>query len=47
LGEYTIDTESAWHIRSKNAILIGSADRFYAGGEDPYKGYEDTDWADV
>ena len=46
LGEYTIDTEASWHIRGKKGILVGSADRFYAGGKDPYKGFEDIDWED-
>lgn len=46
VAEYKIDTESAWHIRAKKGILVGSADRFYAGGKDPYKGFEDIDWED-
>ena len=46
LGEYIIDTESAWHIRGKEGIIVASADRFYAGGKDPYKGLEDIDWED-
>lgn len=46
LGEYTIDTESAWHIRGRKGIIVGSADRFYVGGKDPYKGFEDVDWED-
>ena len=46
LAEYTIDTESVWHIRTKKSIIVGSADRFCAGGKDPYKGFEDTDWED-
>lgn len=46
LGEYTIDTESAWHIRGRRGIIVGSADRFYAAGKNPYKGFEDVDWDD-
>src|SRR5262245_1596930 len=46
VAEYTIDTESAWHIRGKKGIVVGSADRFYAGGKDPYRGFEDVDWED-
>lgn len=46
VAEYEIDTESAWHIRSRKSIIVGSADRFYAAGKDPYKGFEDTQWDD-
>ena len=46
LGEYIIDTESAWHIRGPKGIIVASADRFYAGGKNPYKGLEDIDWED-
>lgn len=46
VAEYKIDTESAWHIRGKKGIIVGSADRFYAAGRNPYKGFEDTDWED-
>ncbi|MCI0607853.1 MAG: hypothetical protein L0Z71_02180 [Anaerolineae bacterium] len=46
VAEYKIDTESAWHIRGKKGIVVASADRFYAGGKDPYKGFEDIDWED-
>ena len=46
LDENTIDTESAWHVRGKKGIVVGSADCFYAAGRNPYKGFEDTDWED-
>lgn len=46
LGQFTIDTESAWHIRGRKGIVVGSSDRFYAGGRNPYKGLEDIDWED-
>lgn len=44
VAEYKIDTESAWHIRGKNGIVVASADRFYAAGRNPYKDLEHTDW---
>jgi hypothetical protein len=37
LAEYTIDTESAWHIRGKKGLIVASADRFYAGAKTPTK----------
>ena len=46
VAEYTIDTESAWHIRNRTGIIVASADRFYAGEKDPYEGFEDIDWED-
>jgi hypothetical protein len=46
IGEYAIHTESAWHIRGTQGIIVGSTDRFYSAGEDPYKDYETVDWQD-
>lgn len=43
-GEYVIDTESAWHIAEPNGIFVGSRDRLYPAGEDPYKDLLEFDW---
>lgn len=44
VGEYVIDTECAWHIAGPNGIIVGSRDRLYPAGEDPYKDLLEFDW---
>jgi len=43
-GEYVIDTECAWHIARPNGIIVGSRDRLYPAGEDPYKDLLEFEW---
>jgi hypothetical protein len=44
VGEYVLDTESAWHPAGPNMIIVGSQDRAYPAGSDPYKGLVEFDW---
>jgi len=44
VGEYVIDTESAWHILGPNGVVVGSGDRPYPAGEDPHKDLLHFDW---
>jgi hypothetical protein len=44
IGRYAIDTEEAWHIVGLEGIVVGSRDRLYPAGEDPYKDLLEFDW---
>src|SRR6185503_10279864 len=44
VGEYVIDTESAWHIAVHHGIIVASQDRLYPAGNDPYKDLLEFDW---
>lgn len=44
VGEYVIDTESAWHLGGPDGIIVASDDRAYPAGEDPYKDLPEFEW---
>jgi hypothetical protein len=41
--EYTIHAQCAWRITGPEGILVGSQDRFYPGGSDPFHDLEEFD----
>lgn len=44
-SEYTLHAECAWRIVGLEGIVVGSRDRFYPAGVDPYKDLMEFDWA--
>jgi hypothetical protein len=44
VGEYALHVECAWRIVNSTEVFVGSRDRFYPAGEDPYVDLVDFDW---
>lgn len=44
VGTYALHVQCAWHISGPSGIIVGSTDRYFAAGADPFKGYPDFDW---
>lgn len=43
-SEYTLHAECAWRIVGSEGIVVGSRDRYYPAGVDPYKDLMEFNW---
>jgi hypothetical protein len=44
VSEYALHVQCAWRIRHNSKTIVGSADRLYPSGEDPYQDILKFDW---
>lgn len=44
VGEWALHLQCAWRLTGPEGIVVGSRDRFYAAGVDPYAEVESEDW---
>ncbi len=44
VGEYALHVQCAWRLGSPTSIIVASADRYLAAGEDPFKEHESFAW---
>ena len=44
VGAYALHVQCAWRIVGPTGIVVGSRDRFYPAGDDPYDEPPDFDW---
>ena len=46
VGEYALHVQCAWRVRGPSGIVVGSSDRYYRSGPDPFpKEEDDWDWS--
>lgn len=43
-GTYALHVDCAWRLVEAGRIVVGSGDRFYRAGGDPYHDLDDFDW---
>ena len=46
VGDYALHVQCAWRIAGPKGIVVGSTDRFYAAGDNPYYKLDEVDWED-
>src|SRR5207249_4443160 len=44
VGDYALHVACTWRIVGPNGIIVGSGDRNYSAGDDPYKELPDSEW---
>ena len=43
VGEYALHIQSAWHLAGPTSVIVGSDDRYFAAGDEPFERGDDWD----